>query len=397
MTGPLDGVRVLDLGQIYAGGYAGFLLAAAGADVIKIEPPGGENLRRRGTVGGGAYPFAALNSHKRGVKLNLKQERGRDIFRELVKDADVVLENFTPGVMDRLGIGHEALRKLNPRLVYGSVSGYGPDGPYSAYSAMDLTVQAIVGVMDTTGFPDRPPVKAGPAICDFMAGVHLYAAVTTALFARTATGYGDVVEVTMQEATYPTLMSALGLLYAGTNDTGVWRTGNRHSGNAEAPYNVYPVADGFIAIICVTEAHWRSLAELIGGPGLRDNERYLTLAKRVDLMDELDALVSEWTSPQQRDELIASLQAMRVPCAPVKELPEVVQDENLRARGMLRDIDHPELGRITVNHSPLVFGGSTRADLNPSPSLGQHTDEILRDVLNYSPELIDQLREDEVI
>ncbi|MEU6644071.1 CoA transferase [Saccharomonospora sp. NPDC046836] len=395
--GPLTGVRVLDLGQIYAGGYAGFLLAAAGADVIKVEPPGGENLRRRGAVGGGAYPFAALNAHKRGVRLDLKTERGREVFRELVSTSDVVLENFAPGVMDRLGLGPDTLREINPRLVYGSVSGYGKEGPYQNYPAMDLTVQAIVGVMSTTGHPDRAPVKAGPAICDFMAGVHLYAAITTALYARGVTGRGDVVEVTMQEATYPALMSSLGLLYAGTNDSGVWRTGNRHSGNAEAPYNVYEAADGYIAILCVTDNHWQSLAALIGGPELAADERYVVLAGRVQRMDELDALVTGWTSSRKRTDVVSALQAVRVPCAPVKELPEVMADENLRKRGMLREIEHPELGTLTVNHSPLLFGDGTRADLAPSPRLGQHTDEVLTEVLGYSQPQLDELRRGEVI
>lgn len=395
--GPLAGVRVLDLGQIYAGGYAGFLLAAAGADVVKVEPPGGENLRRRGAVGGGAYPFAALNSQKRGVRIDLKGEAGREVFRKLVAEADVVLENFAPGVMDRLGLGYDDLREINPRLVYGSVSGYGQEGPYQDYPAMDLTVQAIGGVMSTTGFPDRPPVKSGPAICDFMAGVHLHSAITTALFARERTGRGEVVEVTMQEATYPALMSALGLVYAGTNDTGAWRTGNRHSGNAEAPYNVYEAADGYVAILCVTDNHWSSLAGLIGGEELAADERYAALGGRVERMDELDALVSHWTLSQKRADLVTALQAVRVPCAPVKELPEVVADENMWDRGMLREIDHPELGTLTVNHSPLLFGREGRGDLAPSPALGQHTDDVLGEVLGYTREQLDELRQQEVI
>ncbi|MER8073008.1 CoA transferase [Streptomyces sp. NPDC094034] len=397
MNGPLKGVRVLDLGQIYAGGYAGFLLAAAGADVIKVEPPGGENLRRRAAVGGGAYPFAVLNSQKRGLRLDLKTEEGKAVFRALVAESDVVLENFAPGVMDRLGLGCTALRDINPRLVYGSVSGYGQDGPYQSFPAMDLTVQAIVGVMSTTGFPDRAPVKAGPAICDFMAGVHLYAAITTALFAREHSGRGEAVEVTMQEATYPALMSALGLVYAGTNDNGVWRTGNRHSGNAEAPYNVYEASDGYIAILCVTDKHWQSLATLIGGAELAADERYVTLGGRVQRMDELDVLVSGWTLTQKREDLVAALQAVKVPYAPVKELPEVVADENMRARGMLREIDHPDLGRLTVNHSPLRFGKAEREDLAPSPRLGQHTDTVLAEVLGYTDEQLVELRRGEII
>lgn len=399
----MAGVRVLDLGQIYAGGYAGFLLAAAGADVVKVEPPGGENLRRRGAVGGGAYPFAMLNSNKRGVKLDLKTDRGREIFRALAKNSDVVLENFTPGVMERLGLGAESLRELNPRLVYGSVSGYGRNGPYRDFPAMDLTVQAVVGVMSTTGYPDRPPVKAGPAICDFTAGVHLCSAITMALFARERTGQGDVVEVTMQEATYPALASSLGLVFRGTDATDgtgeplPWRTGNRHSGHAEAPYNVYEAADGYLAIISVTDEHWRSLALLIGGPSLAEDPRYLTLQGRVERMDELDALISQWTAALPRAEVVAKLQEVRVPCAPVQELHEVVDDPNLWQRGMLRKMDHPELGPITASHSPLRFGDDERGELSPSPQLGQHTDEVLAEIIGYTERQLTELKQQEVI
>jgi CoA:oxalate CoA-transferase len=396
-NGPLTGIRVLDLGQIYAGGYAGFLLAAAGADVLKIEPPAGENLRRRGSVGGGAYPFAMLNGNKRGLRLDLKSERGCDVFRQLVAKADVVLENFAPGVMNRLGLGAEALQTINPRLVYASASGYGQDGPYQSFPAMDLTVQAMVGVMSTTGFPDSPPVKAGPAIADFMAGVHLAAAIAMALVSRERTGQGEVVEVTMQEATYPALASSLGLVFSGGDGTLSWRTGNRHSGYAEAPYNTFRAADGYVAVLCVTDAHWASLASLVGGTDLVADDRYVTLAGRVERMDEVDDLVAAWTATRPRHEVVTALQAVRVPCAPVQELPEVLEDPNLWHRGMLRKQDHPVLGPITINHSPMRFGGGERADLTPSPELGQHTDEVLAEVLGFTPDEIDDLKRNEVI
>jgi len=396
-VGPLNGVQVLDLGQIYAGGYAGFLLATAGADVVKIEPPGGENLRRRGAVGGGAYPFAALNSAKRGLVLDLKSERGKAILRELATGADVVLENFAPGVMDRLGLGEKVLRELNSKLVYGRVTGYGSDGLYRNLPAMDLTVQAMTGVMSTTGYPDRPPVKAGPAICDFSAGVHLYGAIVSALFQRAQTGTGDVVEVTMQESTFPTMMSSLGLLYAGASESTSWRTGNRHSGYAEAPYNTFEASDGYIAILCVTDAHWQSLATIIGGADLASDPRYVGLGGRVQLMDEVDALVAGWAITRTRNEIGELLEAVRVPFALVKELPEVIADPNMRDRGMLRDIEHPELGKITAIHSPMRFGHGPREELAPSPSLGEHSREVLSDLLGYDEGELDALTQEGVI
>ncbi len=219
---PLDGVTVIDLSQIYNGPYATFLLATAGATVIKIEPPGGESLRRRGVVGGAALPFAMLNGCKQSLELNLKAEDGKQVLRDLVRGADVLVENFAPGVMERLGLGCAALQAINPRLVYAQSSGFGSTGPYRDYPAMDLTVQAMAGVMSITGFPDRPPVKAGPALCDFFAGTHLYGAIVTALYEREKTGLGRQVEVAMLDAVYPSLSSSLGL-YHGSQREGSQR------------------------------------------------------------------------------------------------------------------------------------------------------------------------------
>jgi formyl-CoA transferase len=191
---PLEGVTVIDLSHVYNGPYATFLMAMAGARVIKVEPFQGEHLRSRGDLGGAALPFAMLNANKEPVTLNLKHERGRELLRMMVGRADILIENFAPGVLDRLGVGAAALQAINPRLIYGSSSGYGKTGPYRDYPAMDLVMQAMSGVIDSTGFPDQPPVKAGAAICDFMAGIHLYGAVTTALYERERTGRGRVVE-----------------------------------------------------------------------------------------------------------------------------------------------------------------------------------------------------------
>lgn len=393
---PLDGVTVLDLGQIYNGGYAGLLLALGGAHVVKIEPPGGENLRRRGAVGGAGYPFVMLNSNKDGVTLDLKHPRGKELFLALVERADVVLENFTPGTMDRLGLGHRQLLEINPRLVYGASSGYGSTGPYKDHLAMDLTVQAMAGVMSTTGFPDQPPVKAGPAVCDFAAGIHLYAGIVTALFQRERTGRGEVVEVTMHEAIYPTLMSSLGLLFGGDGTTPT-RTGNRHSGLAESPYNVYPTSDGFIAIICVTETHWQRLTEAMGRPELASDDRFATLGARVARMDKVDEVVSAWTSGQARDDLVDTLCRAAVPCAPVKDLAEVVADPNLWERGMLQRLEHPELGEVVAPHSPIRFGDGKRGDLRPSPSLGQHNRQVLGELLGLDDRSIDELIAEGVI
>src|SRR6202035_468380 len=207
---PLAGVTVLDFGQVYQGPYATLRMAQAGANVIKIEPPQGEPLRRRAPPGKSTtFPIAMLNGNKRAITLNLKDARGRDLLFRMALKGDVLLENFAPGVMDRLGVGWDVLHRINPRLVYASGSGYGLSGPDRDNLAMDLTIQAVSGLIAATGFPDGPPVKAGPAVVDFLSGIHLYAAVVTALFERAQTGKGRLVEVAMQEAAYATLTSSL--------------------------------------------------------------------------------------------------------------------------------------------------------------------------------------------
>ncbi|MGI4801139.1 MAG: CaiB/BaiF CoA transferase family protein [Janthinobacterium lividum] len=393
---PLDGVTVIDLSQIYNGPYATFLLATAGATVIKIEPPGGESLRRRGVVGGAALPFAMLNGCKQSLAIDLKTEAGKEVVRDLVRGADIVVENFAPGVMDRLGLGCEALQAINPRLIYAQSSGFGSSGPYRDYPAMDLTVQAMAGVMSITGFPDRPPVKAGPALCDFFAGTHLYGAIVTALYEREKTGIGRQVEVAMLDAVYPSLSSSLGLYHGAGGDVPS-RTGNRHGGLAEAPYNVYPTSDGYIAIICVGDVHWRSLLTAMGRDDLADDPRFATLKDRVSHVDEIDRVVGDWTAGFAKQALFALLQQHRVPCAPVRELAEVVNDPHMHARGSLQWQDHPELGRIVVQHSAMRYHGSELRPLEPSHTLGADSDRVLTDHAGRDADEIAALRRDKVV
>lgn len=377
MNQPMGGIRVLDLSQIYNGPYATYLMALGGAEVTKIEPPGGEPLRRRGEVGGAALPFAMLNGCKRSVVLDLKTDAGKDALRAFAATADVLVENFAPGVMDRLGLGADTLMAANPRLIYASSSGYGRDGPYSRYPAMDLTIQAIAGVMHTTGFPDRPPVKAGPAMADFFAGIHLYGAIATALFARERTGEASRVEVAMQDAVYASLSSSLGMLWGSGDGDHPSRTGNRHGGLAESPYNVYSTADGYIAIICVSETHWLSLVAEMGDPAIAADPRFAGLSGRVAHMDLIDDLVGSWTRNQTTETLFQRLMAAKVPCAPVRTLTEVMHDPNMHARGTLKWIEHPQLGRIVVQQSPFRFKGVEPVRLDPSRPLGADTDAFL--------------------
>lgn len=379
---PLAGITVIDLSQIYNGPYATFLMAAAGARVIKVEPPGGEPLRKRGVVGGAALPFAMLNGNKDAIVLDLKTPEGLAALTELVRGADVLVENFAPGTTARLGIDADAMQAVNPRLIYASSTGFGVDGPYRTYPAMDLTVQAMAGIMSITGYADRPPVKAGPALCDFFAGIHLYGAIATALFDRERTGVARRVSVAMQDAVYASLSSSLGMVWGRRNDPEPPppRTGNRHGGLAEAPYNVYPTLDGWIAIICVGDRQWTRLCAVMGREDLTRDPRFASLKDRVAIMDEVDAIVSDWTSAHTKEAAFARLMEAGVPCAPVRTLPEVMADENMHARGSLQWQDHPELGRIVVQHSPLRYEGAGLAPLRPSHALGADTDRVLAEL-----------------
>ena len=397
MSYPFAGVVVLDLTQIYNGPYATFLLAQGGAEVIKIEPPGGEHLRKRQGASGAAMPFAMLNANKRAMTLNLKAPEGRDLLLRLAARADVLVENYAPGVMNRLGLSEAVLREANPRLILASGSGYGKTGPYRDYPAMDLTVQAMAGVIDTTGYADAPPVKSGPALADFMAGIHLFGAIASALYERERTGRGRTVEVSMMEAVYPTLASGLGLFY-GSGGGDVQRTGNRHSGLSLCPYNVYPTADGYIAIITNNDAHWRALVTALGAQSLGDDPRLATVRGRCDHMDEVDAAIGKLTRLVPKDDLFQRLIAQRVPCAPVRTLLEVVNDVHLHERGSLRWIEHPEYGRMVVPISPLRFEGEDGCvPYQPSSSLGADTERILAERLGLQSADIERLRTQQVL
>ena len=392
---PLDGVTVIDLSHVYNGPYATFLMAMAGANVIKVEPQGGEHLRSRGDMGGAALPFAMLNSNKQPVTLNLKAEQGKQLLREMVAKADILVENFAPGVMDRLGLGAADLHKINPRLIYGSSSGYGKDGPYRDYPAMDLVMQAMCGVINSTGYPDQPPVKAGAALCDFSAGIHLYAAIMTALYERERTGTGRVVEVSMQDATYASLASNLGMTHA-RGDAAPDRTGNRHGGLGISPYNVYETNDGYVVLNCPGDHHFRSLLDVMGHGDLKDDPRFVSRSSRVQNFEAVDTLIEGWTRTLSKYDVAEKMLEKAVPCAPVRNLKEVMQDKNMLARGSLQMIDHPELGRVPLPHSPLVFEGAPRRAITPSLPLGASNEAVFGAWLGHSGEELAAMKKDGV-
>lgn len=388
---PLGGIRVLDLSQAYLGPYATWLMAKAGADVIKIESRAGDLARLRSSVNMGAMlPFSMLNTNKRSMMLNLKIPSAKTVLLELAKHCDVLVENFAPGVLDRLGVGWNVLRELNPKLIYASGSGFGLSGPDRDRLAMDICVQAGSGAMSITGSPDGPPMKCGPAIADFLAGVHLYGGIVTALLQRASTGKGRLVEVAMQEAMYPALASSLAIMQeTGEAPRG---TGNRHGGLALCPYSVYPTADGWAAIACVLNDHWIRLTEAMGAASLAADERFKTVAQRCLRMQEVDDLVAAWTIHKTKLELVDLLTSFKVPVSAVRDLKEVMHDPHMHARGMLEWIDDPDLGRIVVPSTPLRIHETSLPETVRRPDLGEDTDQILIDILGMSPEAILNLR-----
>ena len=397
MTTPLAGITVLDFGQIFQGPYATMLMAKAGANVIKIEPPRGEPLRRRVLAQGGdtTLPMAMLNANKRGVTLNLKSERGKELLRQMVQRADVLLENFSPGTMDGLGVGYESLKILNPRLIYATGTGYGISGPDKDNLAMDFTIQANSGIMSVTGDPAGPPMKAGPTLVDFMGGIHLYAGVMTALFHRMATGEGQLVEIAMQETVYPSLASSYDYFFR--TGKAPPRAGNRQAGLSSAPYNAFPTTDGHVAVHVVTEEHWPNLLRAMGREDLLDDPRFQTHPLRAANMEATEAVVAEWTKDKTKHEVAAILKKARVPGAPVRNAIEVMNDAHMHERGMLQHVDHPSLGDVILPNSPLRLHGADRPDPVPSPSLGQHNQEIYGDWLGLGADGVAALKREGAI
>ena len=392
---PLDGMLVLDLGQIYNGPYCGLQLGFMGARVLKIEPPEGDVVRRRKREVE-PWPLVMLNSNKESVVLDLKQPRGKEIFLALVAQADVLIENFAAGVMDRLGIGYDVLSKLNPRLIYGGSSGFGLDGPYRDLAAMDVTIQAMSGITNATGDTDGPPTKAGAAVCDFLAGIHLCAGILGALVQRERTGQGQRVEVAMHEAAVTSLASAMGAVMDG--DTNVPdRTGNRHPALAMAPYNTYRCADGYVAIFTAAERHWQSMCRMLGRPELLDDSELSSTIGRAKRMAEVDDIVSAWTLPRTKADVLKLLNEAHVPCAPVKTAREVSTDPHLEARGFWVDTDHPRRGKTRVPISAIRLHTGGKSEIRtPAPTLGQHTDAVLGELLSFSADELTRLRADGV-
>jgi CoA:oxalate CoA-transferase len=395
---PLAGFTILDLTQFYQGPYATMMLAKAGADVIKIEPPGGESLRRLAVDGKEtSMPVAMLNANKRGVTLNLKSDRGKALLRQLTTKADALVENYAPGVMDRLGVGFSVLHKVNPKLVYASATGFGLSGPDRDNLAMDFTVQAASGVMSTTGYADGPPLRTGAPYVDILGGAHLHGALMMGLLERERTGVGRLVEVAMVEAMYPSLATVLDQYHNAGREIPL-RSGNAFANHNRAPYNVYEAADGHVAIILVTEGQWQNLLRAMGREDLKDDQRFLTNDDRTRNFEETEEVVRTWTRANTRADIFAATSEAKVPCAPVRDIEEVMLDPHMHERGSLEWVDHYDYDDpVVLPNSALRVHGANKVPTAPSPRVGEHNRDIYGGLLNLSDVELEELDAEGVI
>ena len=390
MSNPLAGVRILELGQIIAGTYGSQLLSDLGAEVIKIETPEGD-LGRIPSVGpykGLSALFLTFNRNKKSIVIDLKNESGREVFYNLVKVADVVIDNFRPGVLERLKVDYGALSKLNPRIIQCSVTGFGSEGEYKDYPALDLVIQAISGHMAITGEPARPPARVGVPLADLSGGFFSAQGILAALYDRERTGKGRQVELSMFDA-------MLNLLsYIGT----IWLTKGelpKPQGSAHeysVPWQAFAASDGYLVVATRQEVFWRKLCEALDAPALAVDPRYKTnpdrLKNRATLVPQLEEIfctrtVADW---------LKTLRAAEVPAAPVNNLDTAFAEPPVAEREMIVEYDHPEVGKVRLPGNPIKMSGMGKTISNPAPRVGEHTDAVLGSLLRLSANEIASLR-----
>jgi len=395
MTKTLEDLVVLDFSRVLAGPFCTMMLCDLGAKVIKVERPGSGDDSRTYTpfVKGESAYFMSINRGKKSITLDLKHPKGKEIAVELAKRSDVLVENFKPGVMDNLGLGYEALKEINPRLVYASISGFGYTGPYSERPAYDLIIQGMGGIMSITGPDEHHPTKVGSSIADIFAGLFAAIGILSALHNRELTGRGQWVDVGMLDAMVAVLENAVSrYLATGSVPKPI---GNRHP--SIAPFCSVETADGFINIACGNDELWRRFCRIVGLDRLADDPRFLTNADRVKNFSELEPLINEATRKRASAEWLKLLEEAKVPCGPINDIASVVKDPQVAAREMLVEVLHPVAGALKLPGVPIKLSGTPASIAGPAPLLGQHTEEVLSGMLGMGRGEIEKLKEDGAI
>ena len=381
-NGALNGIKVIDMTHVYNGPFCTMHLADHGAEVIKIEPPGrGEQSRYFPPLKNGESGYYAfLNRNKKGMELNLRSEKGKEIFAKLLETADVLVENFRPGTLERLGFGWDVLKEKYPRLVYAQATGFGTYGPLAARPAYDIIAQSMGGIVSITGFPDAPPTKVGPSVADTFTGTYMALGIMMALHSRSKTGKGQRIEVSMQDAIFSTLENAI-VTY--TIDGKVpERVGNADP--AIAPFDMYTCSDGYFFLGVGTDALWSRLCEVMNKPELVEDPRFASNNDRVNnYIPELKSIMDEWAATQTVQELESVLEEAGIPGAPILNVDDVVNHPHTAAREMIVEVEHPKLGNIKIQGVPIKLHGTPGSVRTAAPLLGEHNEEILKD-LGYS-------------
>lgn len=374
-NGPLQGIVVLDLGRVLAAPYCSMILADLGAEVIKIEALGkGDDAREFPPfIQGESGYFMSLNRNKQSLTLNLKHERGREIFRALAAKADVVLENFRPGTMARLGLGYEELKAINPRLIYAAISGFGQTGPYADRPAYDLIIQAMSGIMSLTAHPGGPPTRVGSSISDIVAGMYCAVGILAALQARTQTGQGQMVDVAMLDTQVAILENAIARFSASGKSPAP--TGNRHP--SITPFQAFPTTDSYIVCAAGNDTLWAKFCQALGLAELSRDPRFASNGLRTENIAALEAELVPVFRQKTTDAWMEIMVAAGIPCAPINTIDRVVADPHVQAREMILALEHPKAGRHLLPGMAIKLSDTPGGVRTPAPTLGQHSAEIL--------------------
>lgn len=395
MASPLDGIKVLDLTRVLAGPYATMLLGDLGAEVIKIEQPStGDESRNFGPFKNGfSLYFMSVNRGKQSLTLNLKTERGRAIFKQLVKRSDILVENFRPGTMEKLGLDYDTLKSEHPSLIYAACSGFGQTGPYAQQGAYDMIIQGMGGIISITGEPDGPPVRVGTSISDITAALFTTIGVLSALHHRNQTGSGQFVDVAMLDSLVAVLENAV-VRYFATGETPK-PLGARHP--AITPFEAFASADGYVIIALGNDTLWSKFCEHVDRQELIPDKRFQTNADRTENHSQLFPILSEIMSQRTTDDWIDALGEIGVPCGPINAMDKVVTHPQVQAREMIARISHQITGEVEVPGVPIKLSKTPGSVDSPAPSLGEHTTDVLTRVLGIHIDEVEKLKQDGII